>query len=110
MTHSDASLVFTPAAKVGDVAVGSAVKIEIRGLKIALFNLDGTYYATDEICTHAHASLVEGFVDDDNVECPLHGSCFSIKTGQALTPPATDPLTTYPVRIEGSNILIGVPQ
>ena len=110
MTHSDTSLVFTPVAKVGDVAVGSAVKIEIRGLNIALFNLDGTYYATDEICTHAHASLVEGFIDNDTVECPLHGSCFSIKTGQALTSPATDPLTTYPIRIEDNNILIGLPR
>lgn len=110
MTHSDTSLVFTPVAKVGDVAVGSAVKIEICGFNIVLFNLDGAYYATDEICTHAHASLAEGFIDDGTVECPLHGSCFSIKTGQALTPPATDPLTTYPLRVENGNILIGVPR
>lgn len=97
-------------AKVGDVAPGSVMKVDAAGRSIALFNLDGSYYATDEICTHAHASLAEGFVVDDCIECPLHGAMFSIKTGEALSAPATDPLTTYPVRLEADEILVGVPQ
>jgi len=110
MTHGDTSLVYTCVAKIGDVAVGSAVRIGIRGLSVALFNLDGAYYATAEICTHADVSLVDGFISGDTVECPLHGSCFSIKTGRVLTSPATDALATYPVRLEGDHILIGLPR
>lgn len=97
-------------AKVGDVSPGAVIRVNAAGRPIALFNLDGSYYATDEICTHAHASLAEGFVTDDIVECPLHGATFSIKTGEALSAPATEPLATYAVRVDGEDILIGVPQ
>jgi len=97
-------------AKVGDVPPGSVIKVEAAGKPIALFNVDGSYYATDEICTHAHASLSEGFVMDDTIECPLHGASFSIRTGEALSAPATEPLATYSVRVEGGDILIGIPQ
>lgn len=97
-------------AKVGDVSPSSVMKVEAAGKPIALFNLDGRYYATDEICTHAHASLAEGFVMDDTVECPLHGATFSIKTGEALSAPATEPLATYSVRVDGEDILVGIPQ
>ncbi len=110
MTPGDTSLVYTPVAKIGDVAVGTAVRIGIHGLSVALFNLDGAYYATAEICTHADVSLVDGFINGDTVECPLHGSCFSIKTGQVLSSPATDALAIYPVRLEGDHILIGLPR
>ena len=101
---------FVCVAKVGDVAPGEVIKAEAAGKPIALFNLDGTYYATDEICSHAHASLAEGFVIDDCIECPLHGATFSIKTGEALSAPATEPIATYPVRVETNDILVGVPQ
>ncbi len=110
MTPGDTSLVYTPIAKIGDVAVGTAVRIGIRGLSVALFNLDGAYYATAEICTHADVSLVDGYISGETVECPLHGSCFSIKTGKVLSSPATDALATYPVRLEGDHILIGLPR
>jgi nitrite reductase/ring-hydroxylating ferredoxin subunit len=96
-------------AKVGDVAPGSVLKIAAGKFSIALYNLDGTLYATDEICSHAYASLAEGFIIDDTIECPLHGACFSIKTGEALSAPAIDPITTYPVRIENDVVLIGLP-
>ena len=110
MTPIESSLVFVFVAKVSDVAQGAVIKVEVVGLDLAPFNLDGTFYATDEICTHAHASLAEGFVIGDTVECPLHGACFSIKTGEALSPPATKPLKTYPVRVENGEILVGVTQ
>lgn len=101
---------FVCVARVGDVAPGEVIKADVAGRSIALFNLDGTYYATDEICSHAHASLAEGFVIDDCIECPLHGATFSIKTGQALSAPATEPIATYPVRVEANEILVRVPQ
>jgi nitrite reductase/ring-hydroxylating ferredoxin subunit len=101
---------FVVVAKVDRVASGSVVKVEARGLSLALYNLDGTFYATEEICSHAHASLAEGFILDGTIECPLHGACFSIRTGNALSAPATEPIKTYPVSVEGNDVLIGIPQ
>jgi nitrite reductase/ring-hydroxylating ferredoxin subunit len=97
-------------AKLAAVAPGAVIRVEVAGRAIALYNLDGTLYATDEICSHAYASLAEGLVDGETIECPLHGATFSIKTGEALTPPAVEPLATYAVRVEGDDILVAIPQ
>lgn len=109
MTASESEYEFHPVSKIDAVAPGAVIKVEANGLCFALYNLDGAFYATEEICSHAHASLAEGFIIDDTIECPLHGACFSIKTGEALSAPATDPVQTYPVRIENGEILIGIP-
>jgi nitrite reductase/ring-hydroxylating ferredoxin subunit len=109
MNEKTAALNFTPVAKVGDVVPGSCLKIVSGQFNMVLYDLDGTLYATDEICSHAYASLAEGFILDDTIECPLHGACFSIKTGEALSAPAIDPIKTYPVRIENDVVLIGLP-
>lgn len=101
---------YLPVAKVADLAPGSVIRVQAAGRAIALYNLGGDFYATDEICTHAYASLADGFIDGEAIECPLHGATFSIKTGAALTSPAVEPLATYPVLIEGEDILVGVPQ
>ena len=77
--------------------------------EIAIYNLDGQFYATDDICTHAYASLADGYVEGELIECPLHGGCFDIKTGKAMTPPVTEDLKTYEVKIDGEQILVGVP-
>jgi nitrite reductase/ring-hydroxylating ferredoxin subunit len=100
---------YVAVAKVGAVEDGYGAKVEALGRSLALFNVEGAFYAIDEICSHAHASLAEGFVIDDTVECPLHGACFSLRTGEALSAPATDPVRTYPVRVEGEDILVGIP-
>ncbi|MGE3149340.1 MAG: non-heme iron oxygenase ferredoxin subunit [Pseudorhodoplanes sp.] len=109
MTSATDTLQFVSVAKESEVAPGAVIKIDVAGLQLAVFNVDGTFYATDEICTHAYASLAEGYVDGDTVECPLHGACFSIKTGAALSAPATEALRTYPIRIANGEILVGVP-
>lgn len=110
MSQNDNTISFVSVAKAGDVAEGSAIKVEVAGLQIAIFQFDGEFYATDEICPHAYASLAEGYVTDGTVECPLHGACFSLKTGEALSAPATDPVKTYPVRIENGEIFVGISQ
>lgn len=97
-------------AKVADVPPGSVIRVEAAGRAIALYNLDGVFYATDEICTHAYASLADGFIDGEAIECPLHGAQFSIKTGEALSPPATEPIATYAVRVEGDDVLVAAPK
>jgi nitrite reductase/ring-hydroxylating ferredoxin subunit len=100
---------YVRAAKVADLQPGSVLRVEVAGRAIALYNLDGAFYATDEICTHAYASLAEGFVDGETIECPLHGATFSIKTGEALSAPATEALATYAVRVDGDELLVAVP-
>jgi len=110
MTLPEAVHEFVAVAKADGLAPGSVMKVEAGGLSFALYNLDGTFYATEEICSHAHASLAEGFILDDTIECSLHGACFSIKTGEALSAPATDPILTYPVRVENGDVLIGIPR
>ena len=101
---------FIRVAKAAELAPGSVLRVDVAGKAIAIYNLDGTYYATDDICTHAYASLAEGFLDGATIECPLHGAQFSIKTGEALSPPASEPLATYAVRVEGEDILVAVPR
>ena len=71
-------------------------------------NIDGTIYAHDGTCTHEEADLSNGFVLGDRVVCPLHLSQFDLKTGEAVTPPATESLKTYKVKIENSEILVEV--
>jgi len=83
---------------------GKAVRVGDRA--IALFRVEGAFYATDDICTHEYASLAEGFVEGDVVECPLHAGAFHIPTGKALTPPVTVDIKTYPVRVEGDDIYV----
>lgn len=93
-------------AKVGDVAPSDVRRCEVGDRCIALFNLQGKLYATADICTHAHAHLSDGYVDGETVECPLHQGLFHIPTGKAMAPPVTEDLATYPVRIDGQDVLI----
>ena len=71
---------------------------------VAVFNLDGTFHVTDDTCTHEEASLSEGEIEDGIIECPFHAGCFKIATGQAVEPPATVALRTYPVTIENGAV------
>src|SRR4051794_33065293 len=86
---------------------GEALGVKIEGTDIALFRLGHEVHATSGICTHALALLADGFVEttDATVECPLHQALFDIRTGKALSGPATEDLKVYPVRIDGGDIL-----
>lgn len=92
------------AAARGDLAAGEVIGVEIGGRSIAVYDSDGTLYATDNICTHAYACLSDGWLDGETIECPLHAARFDIRTGKVLDPPATEDLKTYPVRVEGDAI------
>ncbi len=100
---------FHAVAKTGDLDEGEALQVIVGRKEIAIYNLDGEIYATDDICTHAYASLADGYVEGELIECPLHGGCFDIKTGKAMTPPVTEDLKIYEVKIDGEQILVGVP-
>lgn len=95
--------------KVGEV--GSPKPGEVRvvnpdGQRIALANVDGEYYAIDDVCTHDGGPLGEGELIGEQVECPRHGARFDVRTGKAMTLPAIFPVKSYPVRIEGDAIQI----
>lgn len=84
---------------------------EIKGItvgsqEIALYNLKGEIYATDNLCTHAFAFLSDGWLDGEEVECPLHAGRFEIKTGKGLGPPIPCDIKTYPVRIDNGQIQV----
>jgi len=91
---------------VNEIAEGTARSVEIGDLQLALYNIGGTFYATDNRCTHARAHLSEGFIEGDTVECPLHGGRFHIPTGQPLSPPVRTPVCVYRVRVIDNEIYI----
>lgn len=88
---------------------GKAVSLDDR--RIAVFNVNGTFYAIDDTCTHEEASLAEGAMYGDIVACPKHGSRFHLPTGRVLSLPAVIPVDTYPVKVEDGQVwLLPEPQ
>jgi 3-phenylpropionate/trans-cinnamate dioxygenase ferredoxin subunit len=87
---------------------GQAAPFTIEGQKIALFNLEGTYYAIGDTCAHRGAPLLEGDVQGTRVTCPWHGADFDLKTGAALGPPAQKGVPSYKVVVEGDDIKVEV--
>ena len=97
------------AGKVSDFEPGSIAKVAVDGREVAVVNLDGTYYAIDDTCTHAGASLSEGTISDCNVVCGWHGAEFDCTTGKLAKFPVTiRDLTSYPVTIEDGNVYVEV--
>ena len=94
--------------KTSDVDEGAAIKVETHDLVLAVFNLNGAFYVTDDLCTHGPGSLSEGIICDDTVECDFHNGSFNIKTGQPVEPPCIIPLKTYPVKVENDTIYIEI--
>ena len=99
---------FVQAATAGELAPGRMKRLDIGNRRILLANVGGRYYAVDDTCTHEDASLSAGFLNGELVKCPLHGSRFNVRTGEALEEPAEAALRTYPVRQEGERILIDI--
>lgn len=87
---------------------GSVTGVKAGDFDIALYNIDGEIFATDNICTHAQAVLSDGWLEGDVIECPLHGGRFEVKTGKGLGPPITCDLKTLTVRIEGDMVQVNV--
>ncbi|MGV8873532.1 MAG: bifunctional 3-phenylpropionate/cinnamic acid dioxygenase ferredoxin subunit [Rhodococcus sp. (in: high G+C Gram-positive bacteria)] len=73
---------------------------------VAVWTVDGQHYATDDTCTHEDFSLAEGYIDGCEVECALHWAKFDVRTGEALNPPACNPLRTYPVKVTGGVVYV----
>ena len=99
---------FAEAGKADELAPGAMKRVDVRGRRILLANVDGRICAVDDTCTHEEASLSTGVLKGGLVKCPLHGSRFNVCTGKALEEPAEENLRTYAVRLEGGRILVGL--
>ena len=100
---------FHKVATTSDLDEDEAMQIVVEGKEIALINRGGELFALDDICTHAYASMSDGYIEGDCIECPLHGAQFDIKTGKAVTPPATEDLASYRIKVEDGDVYVGLP-
>ena len=91
-----------------DVDVGGALRVEKDDLILAVFNVDGEFFVTDDACTHGPGSLSEGYVEGDVVECNFHNGQFNIKTGEVVAPPCMIPVKTYRTVVENGKVFIEV--
>lgn len=87
-----------------DVEPGSAILVEIDDLELAVYNVDGEFYVTDDRCTHGPGSLSEGYLDGCVIECDFHNGAFDIRTGEVVAPPCMVPLKTYEVVVEDGEV------
>ena len=97
---------YVKVASTEDVPPGDLMLVDLDGQRVVLANTGGRIYALAELCTHVARPLSEGYLDGEELVCPFHWSRFDVKSGEALTLPAMEPLSTYSVKIEGSDILI----
>src|SRR5262249_50196228 len=95
---------FIKVAKVGEIAPGEGKAVDAGGKRIALFNVDGKFYAIDETCTHEGGPLSEGMLMGEEVSCPWHGAVFNVTSGAVLGAPAQQDITHYAVRVTGEDI------
>lgn len=97
-------------ARIGDLAEGQARVVTAGSLPIALCNVGGVYHAIADLCSHDNGPLGEGELFEDQIECPRHGARFDVKTGRPLTLPAVVPVPVYPVRVNGQEIEVEIPE
>ena len=97
-------------ASLKDLQTRKLICAKTNAYRILIALAEGNVYAVDDMCTHEDASLSKGSLHADCVKCPLHGSRFRLATGEALDEPADEALQTYEVKIEGDNILVGLPE
>lgn len=95
-------------AATNDLQDGDVIEVQVGKTLLAIYRIDGGFYATEGICTHAYARMAEGYVEGDLIECPYHGGAFEIRTGKAVAAPCTQDLKTYPLRIDGDAIFVGI--
>jgi len=95
-------------AATGQLQDDEALAAAVGEVRIALYRSEGEYFATENVCTHAFALLSDGFLEDGCIECPLHQARFDIRTGKALCAPATQDVRTFPVKVDGEDILVGL--
>ena len=97
---------WTDVAPADELSPGDYRVVDIDDALIAVFNVDGEFYAIEDVCTHDYETLTGGCIEGCEITCPRHGARFNIKTGEALTPPAYEPVATMPVRVEDGMVQV----
>jgi 3-phenylpropionate/trans-cinnamate dioxygenase ferredoxin component len=90
---------WTSVAPAAAIAPGDYASAEVDGVFVVVYNIDGEFFAIDDVCTHDGGGLAGGEVQDHQVICPRHGARFCLRTGKALTPPAYEPVNSYATRV-----------
>ena len=90
----------------GELQSGQMKAFQAAGKRLLLVNADGAYFAIDELCSHEDYSLSYGCIRDGRIKCSLHGSFFELSTGKPLDEPASEPIGTYPVKIDNGKIWV----
>ncbi|WP_212524354.1 non-heme iron oxygenase ferredoxin subunit [Actibacterium sp. MT2.3-13A] len=90
----------------GDVAEGTAIKVEAGDLELAVYHVEGEFYVTDDVCTHGPGSLSEGYLDGHEIECDFHNGRFDIRDGKVTAPPCIMELKTYRVIPDDTMVVI----
>jgi 3-phenylpropionate/trans-cinnamate dioxygenase ferredoxin subunit len=99
---------FVRACALTDVPDEGALAVEIEDTPVAVVRIGEEVFALRDVCSHAEVALTEGDVYDHTIECWLHGSCFDVRTGKPTNPPATQPVPTYRVKIEGDDVYVSL--
>ena len=95
-------------AKTTEIEPGQARLVDVNGMPIALFNVDGQFFALDNTCTHKGGPLAEGEISGHEVTCPWHGAMFDVRTGEVVGPPAQQAVVRYGVRVTGQDVEVEV--
>ncbi len=96
------------AIAVDEVPQDDVLGLDVGGRELALYRVDGQVFATDNICTHGHARLCDGFLEGHEIECPLHQGRFDVRSGKAMCAPLTEDLRIYPIRVEGGKVFVEI--
>jgi len=99
---------FVRACALSDLPEEGALGVELNDVPVAIVRAGGEVFALRDVCSHEEVPLSEGEIYDRTVECWLHGSCFDLRTGQPTGPPATRPVPTYPVQIDGGDVYVAL--
>lgn len=99
---------WTDVAASDDVPPDDVIAVTAGGRDIALYRVDGDVFATDNTCTHGLARLCDGFLIGHEIECPMHQGRFDVRTGQPTCAPVTEPVRSYPVKIENGRVLLAL--
>ncbi|MBT2971514.1 MAG: non-heme iron oxygenase ferredoxin subunit [gamma proteobacterium symbiont of Ctena orbiculata] len=93
-------------ARRGELPPGTMKRVELAGRRYLLANANGRIYAVDDLCSHEEVSLYLGCLEGDTIKCSLHGSRFSLISGEPLDEPATEPINTHPVKVSAERIYL----
>jgi 3-phenylpropionate/trans-cinnamate dioxygenase ferredoxin subunit len=100
-------IAWTSVAAVAEFPLGTCRRLVVDGISLAIFNAEGRYFAIEDVCSHEAESLSNGRVEGLEIICPRHAARFSLLTGEALSPPAYEPVAVFPVRIEHGLVQVG---